>query len=81
MFRTGAAAKILFVKFEDLCLYPDSTMVKIYDHLNIPNFKHDFDSVGLEPVRSRAKEILGKDVTEWIYKNFNWYYEQFKYTK
>ena len=81
MFRVGVAAKVLFIKFEDLCLYPDTTMVKIYDYLNIPNFKHDFDSIGLEPVRSKAKEILGRDVTEWIHTNFKWYFDQFKYTK
>jgi sulfotransferase len=102
MFRTGIAAKVLFVKFEDLCLYPESTMVKIYDYLDIPHFTHDFDNIEqvtkeddevygsfgdhvirtkLEPVRSRAKDLLGKDVTDWIYNNYKWFYDQFKYTK
>jgi hypothetical protein len=35
----------------------------------------------LEPVRSRAKELLGRDVTNWIYENYKWFFEQFKYSK
>jgi sulfotransferase len=102
MFRTGIASKVLFIKFEDLCLYPESTMVKVYEYLNIPHFKHDFDNIEqvtkeddevygafgdhairtkLEPVRSKAKELLGKDVTDWIYNNYKWFYDQFKYNK
>ena len=102
MFRTGIASKVLFIRFEDLCLYPESTMVKIYEYLDIPHFKHDFDNIEqvtreddevygafgdhvirtkLEPVRSKAKELLGKDVTDWLYNNYKWFYDQFKYNK
>ena len=35
----------------------------------------------LEPVRSKAKELLGRDVTNWIYENYKWFFEQFKYSK
>jgi hypothetical protein len=35
----------------------------------------------LEPVRSKAKELLGKDVTDWIYTNYKWFYDTFRYTK
>jgi sulfotransferase len=100
--RMGINSKMLFIKFEDLCLYPDSTMIKIYQYLELPHFKHDFDNIEqvtkeddevygafgdhvirtkLEPVRSRAKELLGKDVNDWIYNNFKWYYETFNYAK
>ena len=102
MFRLGIASKVLFVRFEDLCLYPDTEMKKIYNYLDIPFFQHDFDNIEqvtkeddevygafgdhvirtkLEPVRSRAKDLLGKDVTDWIYNNYRWFYDQFKYTK
>jgi len=35
----------------------------------------------LEPVQSRAKQLLGKDVTDWIYTNYKWFYDQFRYSK
>ena len=102
MFRTGISNKVHFVKFEDLCLYPEITMKSVYDYLELPNYNHDFDNIEqitkeddevygvfgdhkirtkLEPVRSKAKELLGKDVTEWIYNNYKWYFDQFRYTK
>lgn len=102
IFRTGIDSKMLFVKFEDLCLYPDAQMVRIYDYLGISHFKHDFDNIEqvtkeddevygafgdhvirtkLEPVPSKAKQLLGKDVTDWIYQNYKWFYDQFRYSK
>jgi len=41
----GYDDKILFVKAEDLCLYPDAQMVRVYDYLGIPYFQHDFDNI------------------------------------
>jgi hypothetical protein len=35
----------------------------------------------LEPVRSRAKDLLGKDVTDWIFTNYEWFFRQFRYNK
>jgi sulfotransferase len=35
----------------------------------------------LAPVSSRAKSILGKDVCDWIWNNYPWYFQQFRYTK
>jgi sulfotransferase len=102
IFRTGINSKMHFVRFEDLCLYPDTTMNQIYEYLQIPNFQHDFDNIEqvtkeddevygmygdhnirktLEPVKSRAKELLGKDVSNWIYTNYEWFFKQFRYTK
>jgi hypothetical protein len=98
----GINAKMHFVRFEDLCLYPDTTILQIYQYLEIPYYKHDFDNIEqvtkeddeiygafgdhvirkkLEPVRSKAKELLGKDVTDWIYTNYEWFFKQFRYTK
>lgn len=102
MFRQGISDKVLFVKFEDLCLYPESQMTRIYEYLQIPHFKHDFDNIEqvtkeddevygafgdhvirtkLEPVPSQAKQLLGKDVTDWIWTNYKWFFDQFRYTK
>ena len=30
---------------------------------------------------STANKILGKDVTEWIYNNYRWFFDYFKYSK
>jgi hypothetical protein len=38
-------------------------------------------TIKLEKVRSKAKELLGRDVTNWIYENYKWFFEQFKYSK
>jgi sulfotransferase len=102
IFRMGIDSKMLFVKFEDLCLYPDTEMTRIYQYLDIPFYKHDFDNIEqvtkeddevygtfgdhvirtkLEPVPSKAKQLLGKDVTAWIFENYKWFFEQFRYTK
>lgn len=102
IFRMGLDSKILFVRFEDLCLYPDTEMIRIYQYLGIPYYQHDFDNIEqvtkeddevygafgdhvirtkLEPVPSRAQQLLGKDVTDWVYKNYEWFYKQFRYSK
>lgn len=102
MFRIGVASNILFIKFEDLCLYPEEQMKKIYQYLELPYYEHDFDNIEqltkeddevygiygdhkvrtkLEPVRSRANELLGKDVSDWIYNNYQWFFSQFNYKK
>ena len=102
VFRMGIDSKMLFVKFEDLCLYPETEMGKIYRYLDIPYYKHDFDNIEqvtkeddevygvfgdheirkkLAPVPSKARQVLGKDVTDWIWNNYPWYFQQFRYTK
>ena len=102
IFRMGLNNKMLFVKFEDLCLYPEATMTKVYDYLGVDHFVHDFDNIEqvtkeddevygtfgdhtirtkLEPVPSRAKQLLGKDVTGWICDNYQWFFQQFRYSK
>ena len=98
----GYNSKMLFVRFEDLCLYPDTEMQRIYQYLGIPFHQHDFDNIEqvtkeddevygtfgdhvirtkLEPVPSKAKQLLGTDVTDWIWKNYEWFFKQFRYTK
>ena len=48
---------ILFVKYEDLCLYPESQMTRIYQYLDIPHFEHDFDNI--EQVTKEDDEVYG----------------------
>lgn len=98
--RTGIASKILFIKYENLCLYPDKAIERIYDYLEIPKYNHDFDNVpqftqeddkihgifGQHTIRNKvemlpsdAYMILGKDVCDWIYNNYKWFYDYFGY--
>ena len=35
----------------------------------------------LEPILSKSKDILGPDISEWIYNNYKWFYNVFKYAK
>lgn len=101
--RQGFDDKILFIRAEDLCLYPDSTMKKVYHYLDLPYFEHDFDNIvqrtteddsvyGLTPdlhtIREKlemkpsdADKVLGKDICQWLYTNYQWYYEKFRYQK
>lgn len=102
LFRTGISNKILFVRYEDLCLYPDVAMKRIYDFLEMEYYYHDYDNIEqttkeddeiygvygdhkirktLELLPSDADNILGKDVTNWIYENYRWFFEEFRYTK
>lgn len=43
--RLGYDDKILFIKYEDLCLYPKQQMIRVYEYLGIEYFDHDFDEV------------------------------------
>ena len=102
IYRTGLDKHMLFIRFEDLCLYPENTMLRIYKYLDIPAFTHDFDNIEqvtkeddeiygafgdhvirkkLQPVPSKAKQLLGKDVTDWIFENYRWFFDKFRYTK
>lgn len=43
--REGIDKKILFIKFEDFCQNPEQEMYKIYNYLELPLYKHDFNNV------------------------------------
>lgn len=43
--RQGIDKNIHFVKYEDLTMYPQTTMTGIYSYLGISDYKHDFDNV------------------------------------
>ena len=36
---------ILFIKFEELCIDPDAQLRRIYEYLELPYYKHDFDNI------------------------------------
>lgn len=100
--RLGNDKHILFVKYEDLSLYPTTEMIRIYKYLGIDYFAHDFDNIiqftkeddtvygafgdhtirhELKLLPSKAKQLLGKDVSDWIFTNYKWFNDYFKYTK
>jgi sulfotransferase len=35
----------------------------------------------LEPTRSVARDLLGRDVTNWIWDTYKWYFDYFRYSK
>lgn len=41
----GYDDKILFVKYEDFCLRPDTEMNRIYNYLGIKPYQHDWDNI------------------------------------
>jgi len=43
--KEGIDNKMLFIKFEDLCSRPDVEMKRMYNYLELPEFKHDFNNV------------------------------------
>jgi sulfotransferase len=55
--RLGYDDKILFIKSEDLCLYPDTVMTKVYEYLEIPYFQHNFDNI--EQVTKEDDSVYG----------------------
>lgn len=90
----GYDNKILFVKAEDLCLYPDSEMTRIYEYLEVPHFQHDFDNI--EQVTKEDDSVYGltkdlhtirpkltpmpSDADAIIPKDaLNWLYEKYKW--
>jgi sulfotransferase len=55
--REGNDRNMLFVKFEDLCLYPDTEMTRIYEFLEVPHYVHDFDNI--EQITQEDDEVYG----------------------
>jgi len=99
--RQGIDKKMLFIKYESLCLYPEMELKRVYDYLEIPLFRHNFTNIeqttkeddevygyaGLHSIRptlemkpSDAKQVLGKDVYDWIMNTYKWYNDYFGYS-
>jgi sulfotransferase len=100
--RQGLDRNMLFVKFEDLCLYPETELNRIYQFLEVPHYSHDFDNIEqitveddevygvygdhtikqkLELPHSQSKKVLGTDVNNWIWDNYQWFFNRFNYKK
>jgi sulfotransferase len=57
MVRQGYDSKILFVKYEDLCLNPEREMEKVYAYLELPYFQHNFDKI--EQITKEDDDVYG----------------------
>lgn len=55
--RLGHDDKILFVKYEDLCLHPQLEMKRIYNYLGVDFFEHDFENI--EQITVEDDEVYG----------------------
>jgi sulfotransferase len=55
--RLGYEKEMLFIKYEDLCLYPERTMKEIYNYLEIDYFEHDFDNI--QQITKEDDEVYG----------------------
>ena len=44
-FQRNINAKLLFIRYEDLCAKPQETMDKIYSYVEEPSFQHDFENI------------------------------------
>jgi sulfotransferase len=94
MTRLGYDDKILFVKYEDLCLYPDKVMTKVYEYLEIPYYEHNFDNIpqtileddsvyglgnGLHTIRPKL-EMKPSDADKVLGKDITkWLYETYNW--
>jgi len=55
--RLGHDDKILFIKYEDLCLYPELEMKRVYQYLELPYFEHDFENI--QQITHEDDEVYG----------------------
>ena len=43
--QMGQGHKFLFIKYEDLCLRPETEMARVYNYLELPFYNHNFDNI------------------------------------
>lgn len=55
--REGINKKMLFIRFEDFCDDPKTEMFKIYNYLEVPQYKHDFSNV--EQITKEDDSVYG----------------------
>jgi|TARA_R110002153_G_scaffold110761_4_gene252255 sulfotransferase len=51
VFQTGVSDKMLFIRHEDLCCYPEEVINKVYQYLKEEKYTHDFNNI-----KKRVKE-------------------------
>jgi len=57
MIRLEQDTKVLFVKYEDLCLNPELEMKRIYDYLGVEQYQHDFENIN--QITKEDDEVYG----------------------
>jgi sulfotransferase len=55
--RQGVDKKMLFIKYESLCLYPEQEMKRVYEYLGVAPFKNNFEQI--EQTTREDDEIYG----------------------
>ena len=91
--QTGNAHKILFIRYEDLCLRPETELARLYNYLEIPYFPHNFDHIpqltheddrphmglGDHIIRNRL-EIKQSDANQILGEGVcDWIYDRYKW--
>lgn len=91
--RMGLADKILFIKYENLCLYPEKTIQRVYQYLGVPEYKHNFDNIpqitqeddrmhgifGVHTIRNTV-ELLPSDAKQILGQDVcDWIYNNYKW--
>ena len=91
--RQGVDKKLLFIKYESLCLYPEMEMKRVYDYLEIEPYQNNFDHIeqttieddevygisGLHSIRSKL-EILPSDAKTVLGADvYDWIMKQYKW--
>jgi sulfotransferase len=92
-FLDKTAYNFLFIRYEDLCSYPEEQLTAIYQHLEIPYFKHNFNHIpqitveddtvhgiyGDHKIRNTLK-ALPNDSKEILGEyTYNWIYDQYRW--
>jgi sulfotransferase len=53
----GLHEKILFIKFEELCVDPDTQMKRVYEYLDLPYYQHNFNNI--EQITHENDKVYG----------------------
>jgi sulfotransferase len=74
--KEGINEKMLFIKFENLTQNPQKEIEKVYNFLELPQFKHDFNNV--EQITQEDDQVYGmygdhtiKSKVEPVKKDYN----------
>jgi len=67
-----SANNFFIIRYEDLCTNPEPVLNGIYNFFNIESYKHDFNKID---------QITVEYTYDWIYNNFKWFFDTFKYNK
>jgi sulfotransferase len=91
--RQGVDKKMLFIKYESLCLHPEMEMKRVYEYLEIPHFQNDFSNIpqttieddevygfaGLHTIRP-SLEMKPSDAKSILGKDvYDWIMNQYKW--